>query len=466
MTLAAQFQTHWQAMGWADPTKRGVVAVSTGVDSMVLLALLSQLPEALRPQLSVVHINHHLRKQSETEAAFLQHWCQQHGLPLMIADWPVSAHPDHGLETAARQFRYRCFSRALKQQHADWIATAHQADEQTETILLKLLRGGQLAQLTGIAASRPFATGQLIRPLLPFSKAELYAYAQEHDITWYEDATNRALITPRNQLRQELIPQLQRVNAQAAAHLRAYGAQLARVLRVNATYLAPQLDALIVKSAPLTGSLPRLLDHSVDEQQLLLTAFIKRAAPGVAVSEARLTQLQQLLGNQQRPTGIIQLGQGWQVTKQYRTFQCWQPKKVKKKTGEHFSFMVDLNQWQPVGNGQLLGVFSVDQRAPLTAAQRIRLTPQQLPLNVRSWRSTDRLRLANGQHQTVRRALINAKVPAKHRQRAQVLVTADHKVLAVLGIKWAVWPKQKQTSETTDYHVIIKPESVKGEQHE
>ena len=83
MTLKSDFQRNWQAQGWADPQQHGLVAVSTGVDSMVLLQLLMTLPVTMRPKLTVVHVNHQLRQQSQTEAAFLKKWCAAHQLSLI-----------------------------------------------------------------------------------------------------------------------------------------------------------------------------------------------------------------------------------------------------------------------------------------------------------------------------------------------------------------------------------------------
>ena len=83
-----------------------LVAVSTGVDSMTLLDLLQRLPENLRPQITVGYVDHRLREQSNTETQFIQEYCRQHCLPLKIAVWDAEQHPQHGIEEAARKFRY------------------------------------------------------------------------------------------------------------------------------------------------------------------------------------------------------------------------------------------------------------------------------------------------------------------------------------------------------------------------
>lgn len=462
MTLEAAFRQQVIAHGWADPRQRGLVAVSTGVDSMVLLTLFCQLPVAERPQLTVVHVNHQLRSQSVAEEAFLRQWCAEHKIPVVVAQWPVDQHPATGTEAAARQFRYAFFTQQLVQQSAAWVATAHQADEQAETILLKLLRGGQLDQLTGMAASRPLGTGQVIHPLLPFTKEQLRTYAIQHQVPWFEDATNAALIASRNRVRHDLLPALARENPRVSDHLRDYAQQLGAVLAVADRTLDQELTTIITGHDPLTGDSTYLLGYPVADQQLLLARLIKQAAPTVSTAATYLSQCLHLLTNGQRPTGRVAFGDGWVFEKRYRTFLFWQPQKFGKNPPEQFNFMVVLNQWQPVGNGQLLGVFRTAPQA-FSLRQTVALRDEQLPLTVRSWRTTDRLRLANGHHQTVRRALINAKVPQQQRSQVPVLVTAQGTVLAALGVKWAVLPHR---NHTTTYHIGYQPESVKGERHE
>lgn len=450
MTLKSDFQRNWQAQGWADPQQHGLVAVSTGVDSMVLLQLLMTLPVTMRPKLTVVHVNHQLRQQSQTEAAFLKKWCAAHQIPLVTTKWPIDQHPSHGVEAAARAFRYDFFAQQLHQQKADWVATAHQADEQVETILLKLIRGGQLAQLTGMAASRPLAGGRVIRPLLPFTKERLKAYAREQQVPWYEDATNQELIASRNRVRHQLIPLLKQENPQVVEHVMTYAQQLQATLMISDQALDQQLQTIMTRSDNVAG----LLRHSIAEQRLLLTRLIKQQAPTISAGYPQIDQCLQLLANGQHPTGSVVFSEGWQLTKSYTHFRFWQPKKNDEKSVEHFRFMVDLDQWQSIGHGRQLGCFTTDT-AKMITHETIALTTTDFPLMVREWQAGDRLRLRTGHHQPVRRALINAKIPREQRAQQQVLVTAQGTVLAVLGVKWAVRPPR---SHTKNYHIGLKAE--------
>jgi len=453
VTLETDFQHNWRQQGWATAPGHGLVAVSTGVDSMVLLTLLSRLPHDQRPQLTVVHVNHELRTQSAAEEEFLVNWCADQQIPLVTTHWPRAEHPDHGIEAAARDFRYRFFTKQLQQQSAGWVATAHQADEQAETILLKLLRGGELAQLTGMAAERPLGNGKVIHPLLPFKKAELVTFARQMAIPWYEDATNQDLEASRNRVRHQILPQLRTENPQVIDHLTAYARELGAVMAVADTALDAQL-AGIVETGTGQGSVDKLLARPLSEQPLLLARLIKRSAPTVATSESHLNQCLQLLRNSQRPSGMVDFSGGWAFRKSYDQFEFTQPKNLQQKSVEQFSFMVDLNQWRPIGNGRLLGFFPASSSIQ-TPHETVALRSEQFPLWVRRWAATDQLRLASGHHQSVRRALINAKVPRSERAAQLVLVTAQGEVLTVLGVKWSVWPRR---AHTKNYHIVLKHE--------
>jgi len=241
-----------------------------------------------------------------------------------------------------------------------------------------------------------------------------------------------------------------------------YARQLTGMLTVADRTLDQELAGILTRASPATGDSDRLRAYPSAEQRLLLTRLIKRLAPTVATAPATVDQCLQLLENPQHPTGRVSFENEWVFEKKYRTFLFWQPQKFGKNPTVEFNFMVVLNQWQPVGNGWLLGVFQTAFNQ-LPNRQTVTLSAAQLPLMVRPWAATDRLRLADGHHQTVRRALINAKVPQAQRVHVPVLVTAQGTVLAVLGVKWAVWPPRKHT---TTYHIGYQPETVKGEQHE
>ena len=197
---------------------------------MVLLNLLERL-RYCRPQIIVAHVNHELRKASNTEEHYLRSYCRKHHLSLIVAHWPKDQHPRSGIENAARIFRYRFFAKIMKQERAEVLLTAHHLNDQAETILMRLIRGGDLNELTGIHRVRRFANGYLIRPLLRTPKARLYQYAKVHRVKYYVDRTNYSLKMTRNRMRHLLLPAMERENPQVLNHLSGYASQLHQLIR-------------------------------------------------------------------------------------------------------------------------------------------------------------------------------------------------------------------------------------------
>ncbi len=203
-----------------DPEKkrRFLLAVSTGVDSMVLLQVFCQLfPEMQKePCFGVAHVNHQLRPASAEEAAFLRQYCQERGIPFYERCWENP--PETGVEASARDFRYTFFADVMSQEGYDVLLTAHHSDDQVETMLMKMMREGRLQSAGGMQQQQPFHTGILLRPLLSVSKAAIYDYAQAQQIPYFEDESNHEPLYLRNRLRQQVVPALKAENPQLLPH--------------------------------------------------------------------------------------------------------------------------------------------------------------------------------------------------------------------------------------------------------
>lgn len=187
----------------ATPLPDWWVGFSGGLDSTVLLHALVQLELPVR--LHALHINHQLSPHADDWQAQCARLCAQWGVDF-IAERVTLIKAGKGIEDAAREARYAVFETHLKT--GDLLFTAHHADDQAETLLLRLLRGTGPRGLTGIAVQRSLGQGTLYRPLLAFSRAELETYAQEHGLIWVEDESNRDDHFDRNYLRNQVLPLL------------------------------------------------------------------------------------------------------------------------------------------------------------------------------------------------------------------------------------------------------------------
>lgn len=217
-----------------------LVAVSGGADSVALLSALHDLRAAYGIALAVAHVNHQLRgAESERDAWFVEQQAARLGLPCHALRVDVKRRqrllglsPQH----AARQVRYEALSVLQQALGASRIALGHTADDQTETLLLRLMRGGGPAGLAGMAAVRlPY-----IRPLMGVDRNAIMAYLRARGVPWVEDSSNRKMHYLRNRIRHEVLPVLRRANPRIDNRLLA----LAEMLAAEHSFLEQQVDLL------------------------------------------------------------------------------------------------------------------------------------------------------------------------------------------------------------------------------
>ncbi|AOM84611.1 tRNA lysidine(34) synthetase TilS [Salisediminibacterium beveridgei] len=186
-----------------------LVAVSGGVDSMVLLDYLSGQMKRFGIRVHVVHAHHHLRgADADADASLVRDFCHTHDIPFEQVDLDVTGERKlrkGSVQEIARDLRYEAFRHVMAEIGANRLALAHHGDDQVETVLIELLRTTGRAP-AGMRPLRPFPPGTLIRPLLGLEKKELYAYADLHQVPYREDHTNEQETYTRNRIRHKLLP--------------------------------------------------------------------------------------------------------------------------------------------------------------------------------------------------------------------------------------------------------------------
>ncbi|HEX6694613.1 MAG TPA: tRNA lysidine(34) synthetase TilS [Longimicrobiales bacterium] len=195
---AAEFRRHAVATRLVPPRGRVLIAVSGGIDSMVLLHMVrAAFPRAT---VAAAHFDHSWREESAADAAWVAAECAKAGVPCFTG----RAVSTPAGEAAARTARYDFLQGTADSWGADRILTAHHAGDQVETILFRMARGAGTRGLAGIPSRR----GRLARPLLPFDRAAIELYAAEHGVAWRDDSTNRDCRFARNRIRHTLVPAL------------------------------------------------------------------------------------------------------------------------------------------------------------------------------------------------------------------------------------------------------------------
>jgi len=215
-----------------DPQKRWLVAVSGGGDSIALLHLLVRFVEDASRNVVVAHLDHGLRRGSQTDRRFVERAAERLGLEVHTErrDVAKARRRDESPEEAARRVRRAFLIETAKRLTCVGIVTGHTLDDQAETVLMRLARGAGAAGLAGI----PEVNGPFRRPLLELERVQLRQWLRRRKIDWREDSSNSNMRFDRNRVRRRLVPLLQEdLNPRAARNL----AQAARMLRDDSEYL-------------------------------------------------------------------------------------------------------------------------------------------------------------------------------------------------------------------------------------
>jgi tRNA(Ile)-lysidine synthase len=217
-----------------------IVAVSGGPDSVALLHILHQLAFTEKWHLIVAHVNHQFRGQeSLKEKEFVQQLAQHLQLPLETTDIDIPSYIKQtamNAQLAAREKRYAFFHQLAQQYQAQKIALAHHADDQAETLMMRLLRGTGAAGLSGIPERRLEKKVELIRPFLRIYKSEIEAYCKTNQFSYCRDSSNEKLDYFRNQIRLEVLPYLKLINPKLPESLN----RLSDILREEDLHLFTQ----------------------------------------------------------------------------------------------------------------------------------------------------------------------------------------------------------------------------------
>lgn len=205
--MLQKFKTHIESIIPDAENKKFLLAISGGLDSVVMLDLFKNCGFVV----SVAHCNFGLRnEESDGDELFVKNLCYQNNIPFFSKRFETAGYAQNmgiSIQMAARELRYEWFDSLKNEEDMDYVATAHHLNDQAETILINMLRGTGIAGLCGIAPLNKF----LVRPLLFAERAELESFAKASNLKWREDASNHEEKYLRNSIRHHVIPALHKI---------------------------------------------------------------------------------------------------------------------------------------------------------------------------------------------------------------------------------------------------------------
>lgn len=406
------------------PGSKLLLAVSGGADSLSLLDLILPLRQQMHLQVLAVHINHELRPESEHEEMLVRDYCARNEVPLDVQHWPRADHPDAGIEAAARQFRYQVFARVAKAHASDYVLTAHHRDDQVETVLFRMMRSGSVTAGGGIAARRSWHGRTLLRPLLPFTRAELRAYARQQHLPFSDDPSNADTHYSRNFIRGEVLPQLRAREPQVDAHLARLAEETQGMLALANVTLRHFLTLLGPKTDEFDWT--PVQDEERTVQKLVLQAALRRVFPAINVQQ--VTQVLTALVAADGRVRYVRLAANRQVRVQGTHVQV---EGVSAERPQRPRAQTLVCGGQPVSyrDGSLQLVSTVAAGDVVLAA-----LADEAPLTLRTRQPGDVILLNDGHHQKLRRTLINERVPADKRD-CLLIVAREHAVVWIDDIR-------------------------------
>ncbi|TYC47505.1 tRNA lysidine(34) synthetase TilS [Leuconostoc litchii] len=381
-----------------------IVAVSGGVDSVVLVEALS----TINTKLVIAHVNYKLREESDEDAKFVSALANRVDATFEQRIWQQI--PKHGVEKAARIFRYKFFEELAEQYHTDTVVVGHHADDQAETVLLKMLRGGQLSQMAGMQEKNK----KIVRPFLLITKQELITYAQKYHLPWRQDKTNFDVnYTPRNLLRNDILPKLKKINRQAIHHINNMAVQIGnqqQLIEQQAKIYAADIENW--QAIPLLWQVPTL-KYWLNDHNLF------------NIKERQIKQIIALINNRGKPNGRVDLADNFQFIKSYQHFTIQKQKNIAEVLP---SVMLKLNQWHSLAKTAFLWTDTVPKNSH--SFVKFQLADSSPYLLLRPAKTSDKIALING-HKNLRRLAIDEKLTVQERTMLWVLTTGDDEIIAV-----------------------------------
>ena len=380
-----------------------ICAVSGGADSMALLFGMYLLREKLQLKVEAAHFNHNLRPgECDRDEAHVRSFCVGYGIPLHAGSAMV-VQGKKGLEAAAREARYRFFDTL-----PGYVATAHTANDNAETVLLHLIRGTGLKGLGGIAPVR----GRILRPMLDVTRDEVLAFLTEYSVPFIHDSSNDSDAFLRNRIRSRVMPLLYRENPRLAQSLSSMALHL-REDEAALESLTPSAEALSV--AHLRTLPPALRSRA-------LANFLRQS--GVREPEKAHIALAESLVFSDNPSARAGFPGGVTIGREYD-----------RLTPVEADVSIPVTPLPCPGSVELPGVGLRVTCSPATALESTPTcftVPSGTGLYIRSRLSGDRLSLSGGS-KSLKKLMIDRKIPAA--QRPAIPVVCDESgIVGVYGI--------------------------------
>ncbi|MFI3251952.1 MAG: tRNA lysidine(34) synthetase TilS [bacterium] len=385
-----------------------IVAVSTGVDSMVLLDL------AIQNNLNIVvcHVNHNKRDSSIKEEIFIKDYCNKNNIKLEILQYHYE---NNNFQDAARKARYEFFYSAALKYNANKILTAHHSIDNVETILINILRGSNLKGYSGINNTK-YNEVEIERPLITFNKKEIYTYAKQNNITFFEDESNIDNAFLRNNIRNNIIPELEKINQSFDNKFTQYS----NLLEESFDFIRETSISYINENKVNINDYNNL--HIAVKKDILNCLF---ELYNLNTSSTKINDCIRLLENN-TPNQSYDIQNGYRIVKEYNSFF------ITNKTVNKIEAIMGINDKCEI---PMYGVFYLSNIIPkkYTYITKVCYNEKEFPLKIRTRLNGDKIAIKNG-HKKVNDLFTDMKISKEKRDETLIIETSNNEIIWVMDL--------------------------------
>lgn len=408
-----------------------VLGLSGGPDSMCLLDILLKLP--LKLEIICVHINHNIRKESIEEASFVQEYCQKKKVKFITTTFEKKSSTSNYNEQELREKRYKYFETIIKEENANYLFTAHHADDLIETILMRINRGSNLKGYSGFKILTEKSNYELVRPLIFSTKKEIEEYNKKNKIPCVIDSSNNTDNYTRNRIRHNILPYLKQENENVHLKYLKFSKELQSYYNFVDNIVKEELKSRYQNNELNIENFNKL-DQLI--QRKIIETILDFNYPDnlYLVQDIHVDHIIDLINNP-KPNITLDLPNNIRTIKSYNKLRIVQNKK------EVETYKIKLEEKTLLPNNHYIEKLKESNN---TSNYCIRLNSKELkmPLYVRTRQSSDKMIIKNmTSAKKIKDIFINSKLSIEERNTQPIVVDSNDMIIWLPGLKKSKFDK-------------------------
>ncbi|MED3574080.1 tRNA lysidine(34) synthetase TilS [Cytobacillus praedii] len=439
--LDAKVKAFLQRKGLDLNNKKILIGVSGGPDSLALLHYLWEKKQSFNLSIVAAHVDHMFRgEESFAEAQFVQQFCGERNIPFEMTRMDVPNYIEEtgkSAQAASRECRYQFYEQMMEKHHSDYLALGHHGDDQVETILMRLTRGSSGDARAGIAFSRPFGNGYILRPFLCLNRLEIEKYCAINHLDPRRDPSNEKGLYSRNRFRKEVMPFLKKENPHVHVHFQRFSEEIQSDEAFLQELTIQKMNKVMEKKTTR-----EIIINIIEFQEMpmplqrrgiqLILNYLYKEKP-TSLSALHIENVFALMSSP-HPSGTLHFPNGLKVVRSYE--KCQFLFRLQPIQSYRFEMKEPGKIELPNGSCIILEFTNCPEGSIQANSLLLQRDDSLLPLVIRTRKDGDRMSLKGMQgSKKVKDIFIDNKVPLQERNSWPIVTDSNGQILWVPGLK-------------------------------